>query len=80
MKGLSIIVRDILEYDAACEFIGNDYCYIPWVPQMAERETAVVVWAKKSTDSSSGSVGCTERQRAVGIRTVEFSQFFKVKE
>ena len=47
-----------------------------WVPQMAEHETAVVVWAKKKTNRSTGSVGCAENQRQDKIRTVEFSEFF----
>ena len=41
-NGLSIIVRNEEEYLKASEFLGKKYCYIKWVPQMAERETALV--------------------------------------
>lgn len=77
MNGLSIIVRNESEYDKACEFIGKKYCYINWQPQMSEHETALVVYAKKKTNRSIGSIGCAERQREDKIRTVEFSDFFK---
>ena len=46
------------------------------VQQMAERETALVVWAKKKVSRSTGSVGCAETQRQDKIRTIEFSEFF----
>jgi hypothetical protein len=26
----------------------ENYCYVKWVPQMAEYETALVVWAKEN--------------------------------
>jgi hypothetical protein len=76
-NGLSIIVRSESEFEKASEFIGKEYCYLKWVGQMDKRETAVVVWAKKKTNMSTGSVGCTENQRQNEIRTVEFSEFFK---
>ena len=63
-------------FEKASKFIGKEYCYIKWVPQMAERETALVVWAKKKVSRSTGSVGCAESQRQDKIRTVEFSEFF----
>ena len=75
-NGLSIIVRNEEEYLKASEFVGKKYCYMQWVPQMAERETALVVWAKKKVSRSTGSVGCAENQRQDKIRTVEFSEFF----
>ena len=76
-NGLSIIIRTKEQFEKASKFIGEKYCYVKWVPQMAERETAVVVWAKKKVNRSTGSVGCAENQRQDKIRTVEFSDFFK---
>jgi len=76
-NGLSIIIRTEEEFNKASKFIGEKYCYIKWLPQMAERETALVVYAKKKTNRSTGSIGCAENQRKDGIRTVEFSEFFK---
>lgn len=75
-NGLSIIVRNEEEYLKASEFVGKKYCYMQWVPQMAERETALIVWAKKRTNRITGSVGCAESQRQDKIRTIEFSEFF----
>jgi hypothetical protein len=76
-NGLSIIVRNQSEFEKASEFIGKEFCYMKWVQQMAQHETAIVVWAKKKTNRSTGAVGCAERQRKDKIRTIEFSQFFK---
>ena len=75
-NGLSIIIRNEQQFEKASKFIGEKYCYVKWVPQMAERETALVVWAKKKTSRSIGSVGCAENQRQDKIRTVEFNDFF----
>lgn len=76
-NGLSIIVRNEEQFEKASEFIGKKYCYVKWVPQMAEHETGLVVWAKKKAHRSTGSIGCAEMQRRDEIRTVEFSEFFK---
>ena len=75
-NGLSIIVRNEEEYLKASEFVGKKYCYMQWVPQMTEHETALVVWAKKRTNRSTGSVGSAFHQSQDKIRTVEFSEFF----
>ena len=75
-NGLSIIIRNEEQFEKASKFISKEYCYIKWVPQMAERETALVVWAKKKVNRSTGSVGCAENQRQDKIRTVEFNDFF----
>ena len=75
-NGLSIIIRNEEQFEKTSKFIGEKYCYFKWVPKMAERETALVVWAKKKTSRSTGSVGCAENQRQDKIRTVEFSEFF----
>ena len=39
-NGLSIIIRNEEQFEKASKFIGEQYCYVKWVPQMAERETA----------------------------------------
>ena len=75
-NGLSTIIRNEEQFKKASKFIGDRYCYVKWGPQMAERETALVVWAKNKTSRSTGSVGCAEHQRQDKIRTVEFSEFF----
>ena len=75
-NGLSIIIRNEEQFEKASKFIGDKHCYIKWQPQMAEHETALVVWAKNKTSRSTGSVGCAEKQRQDKIRTVEFSEFF----
>lgn len=77
MKGLSIIIRNEKEFNSVKSFLGEENLYLGFVPQMAERETAIVIYAKKKTDLSTGSVGCAERQRSLGIKTVEFSKYFK---
>jgi hypothetical protein len=75
-NGLSIIIRNEEQFDKASKFIGEKYCYVKWVPQMAECETALIVWAKKKTNRSTGSVGCAENQRKDKIRTIDFKDFF----
>lgn len=75
-NGLSIIVRNEQDYIKACRFVGVEYCYVKWAPQMAEHETGLVVWAKKKTNRSAGSIGCAENQREDRIRTVEFKDYF----
>ena len=77
-NGLSIIIRNEEQFEKASKFIGKEYCYIKWVPQMAERETALVVWAKKKVNRSTGSVGCAENQRQDKLErlnlTISFSK------
>lgn len=76
-KGLSIIIRDKKEFDRVKDFLGSENLYLDFVPQMAERETAVVVYADYESHFSTGSTGSSEYQKAEGIRLVEFSEFFK---
>jgi len=64
-NGLSIIIRNEEQFEKASKFIGEQYCYVKWVPQMAERETALVVWAKKKVSRSTGSVGCAYMEYSV---------------
>jgi hypothetical protein len=54
-NGLSIIVRNESEFEKASEFIGTEFSYMKWVQQMAQHETAIVVWAKKNLHSLSSS-------------------------
>ena len=42
-NGLSIIIRNEEQFEKASKFIGEQYCYVKWVPQMAERETALAI-------------------------------------
>lgn len=77
-NGLSIIIRNEDQFKKASKFIGDKYCYVQWSSQMSEHETALVVWAKKKTSRSTGSVGCAENQRKDKIRTVEFIEFFNL--
>lgn len=78
-NGLAVIVRNLQEYEKIKEFLTRKVCYLDWLPQMAETETAIVIWAKRKTDTSTGSHGSAEYYReTLGIRTVEFKDFFKL--
>jgi hypothetical protein len=75
--GLSIIIRNENEYNKARDFIGIEYCYIKWVSQMAEHETAIVVFADEDSHFSTGSIGSSAYQKESGLRLLEFSDYFK---
>jgi hypothetical protein len=76
--GLSIIIRNENEYNKARDFIGLEYCYMEWVSQMAEHETAIVVFADIDSHFSTGSIGSSTYQKDNGLRLVEFSDYFKI--
>ena len=76
-KGLSIIVREKEQFESIKKLLGEDILYLDWVPKMAEIETGIIIWAKKKTNFSLGSIGSTEYQREAGIRCVDFNQYFK---
>lgn len=73
--GLSIIVRMESEFNELKRLIGEKSLYLNWVDAMAERETAVVIRANKSTQMSTGSVGCAEIQRQEGIKTITLEEY-----
>ena len=79
-KGLSVIVKNKKQFKCIAQIIGKHNCYTDWLPQMKERETAIVLWANKETDFSEGSVGCAQRQRDVGIDTIELEDLREVIE
>jgi hypothetical protein len=74
--GLSVIIRTEEEFNHIKKFLSDDILYIDFVPQMATKLTAIVIWATHK-DYSTGSVGCAESQKEQFIRVVEFNDFFK---
>lgn len=76
-KGLSIIIRNEKEFNKIKDFLGG-YLYLNYMPQMATTETAIVICYDNPDEYSIGSVGCVKSQKEQGIRTVEFSNFFKL--
>lgn len=79
-KGLSIAVKNKEEYNTIQNFLSKEILYIDWSPAMEEEPTAIVIWAKKKTKYSVGSVGSIYYQKEAGLRIVEFSEFFAAKE
>lgn len=77
MKGLSVIVKNEQELNKLKEFLGDEVLYIDWIEQMNEVETSVIIWYCNEDDFSIGSVGRASYQRDFGIKTVEFSEWFK---
>lgn len=74
-EGLSIIIRDVHEFNRVKDLLGAENLYFDFVPQMAEIETAIVVWSNIE-DFSIGSTGSAAYQEKQGFRLVEFSDFF----
>ncbi|AGO48769.1 hypothetical protein Phi46:3_gp025 [Cellulophaga phage phi46:3] len=77
-KGLSVVVKNELEFNLIKEFLGAENLYISFVPQMAETKTSIVIFADNDTFLSTGTVGSAEMQEKNGIRVVEFNDFFKL--
>ena len=77
INGLAVIVRNEAEYKRIQELLTKDVLYIDWQPQMATTETAIIMYSEHG-DYSTGSVGATEYHKQDNIRTVEFSEFFKL--
>lgn len=76
-SGLSVIIRSEEEYNKLKHFLDG-FLYVDFVPQMLDRETAVVIYCSGDRGYSTGSVGSSEYQSIAGIRLVEFSNFFKL--
>lgn len=75
--GLSVIIRTEDEFNHIKKFLSDDVLYLHFVPQMATKLTAIVIWSSHK-DYSTGSVGCAESQKKEFIRVVEFNDFFKL--
>jgi hypothetical protein len=75
--GLSVIIRNKDEFNHIKKFLSEDVLWVNFVPQMATKLTAIVIWATHK-DYSTGSVGCAESQKEEFIRVVEFNDFFKL--
>lgn len=76
-SGLSVVIRNEQEYNQLRKFLGEDVAYLPFVPQMATKETGVIVFSFDD-DFGVGAVGSAEYQRKNFFRTVEFKDFFKL--
>lgn len=76
IKGVSVIVRAENEYNKIVEFLTSEAAYLKWNNQMETNETAVIIWSEND-NFSVGAIGSAEYQRKNGIRTVEFSNYFK---
>ncbi len=75
--GLSVIIRTEDEFNHIKKFLSDDVLYLHFVPQMATKLTAIVIWSDDK-DLDTGSVGCAESQKKRFIRVVEFNDFFKL--
>jgi pimeloyl-CoA synthetase len=75
--GLSVIIRTEDEFNHIKKFLSHDVLWVNFVPQMATKLTAIVIWSDDK-DYSTGSVGCAESQKEEFIRVVEFNDFFKI--
>jgi hypothetical protein len=75
--GLSVIIRTEDEFNHIKKFLGEDILYLDFVPQMATRDTGIIIWSENE-DLSTGSVGCVEFYKENFIRVVEFNDFFKL--
>ena len=81
-KGLSVIIRNADQFNRIKSFLGEDYLYLNYAPQMSEIETAIVIYyydedELEEPSLSTGSVGSSEYQEELGCRLVEFESYFK---
>jgi hypothetical protein len=76
-RGLSVIIRTEAEFLHMKRFLGEDVLWMDFVPQMAAKPTAIVIWSDLESYSP-GSVGCAESQKEDFIRLAEFNDFFKI--
>ena len=67
---------NLVRFNHIKNFLGEDILFIDFVPQMATKLTAIVIWSDNKY-LTTGSVGCAESQREQFIRLVEFNDFFK---
>lgn len=80
-KGLSVVIRNEHQFNRIKSFLGEDCLYLNYVPQMAEVETAIVIFYYDEDEPeepilSTGSVGSSEYQKELGCRLVEFESYF----
>jgi hypothetical protein len=76
-RGLSVIIKSEAEFCHIKRFLGEDVLWMDFLPQMATRLTAIVIWSDLD-GFGPGSVGCAESQKEDFIRLVEFEDFFKL--
>ena len=74
--GLSVIIKTEQEFNHIKNFLGEDVLYLDFLPQMATKLTAIVIWSDNMY-LTTGSVGCAQSQKEQFIRLVEFNDFFK---
>ena len=74
--GLSVLIKSESEFNHIKDFLGKDVLYLDFVPQMATKPTAIVIWSDNKWYST-GQVGCAKSQKEDFIRIVEFKDFFK---
>jgi hypothetical protein len=75
--GLSVIIRNEEEFNHIKKFLSEDVLYLDFVPQMATKLTAIVIWSDMK-EFTTGSVGCAQSQKESFIRVVEFNEYFKL--
>jgi hypothetical protein len=75
-KGISILVRNEYEFNQLKKYLGEDILYLDWVPQMGERETAVIISYEDTDFFPMGSVGAVSYQEKHGVKVHEFKEFF----
>jgi hypothetical protein len=76
-RGLSVIIKSEAEFCHIKRFLSEDVLWMDFLPQMATRLTAIVIWSDLD-GFGPGSVGCAESQKEDFIRLVEFEDFFKL--
>jgi glyoxylate carboligase len=74
--GLSVLIKSEREFNHIKDFLGKDVLYLDFVPQMAIKPTAIVIWSSNKWYNT-GQVGCAKSQKEDFIRIVEFKDFFK---
>jgi hypothetical protein len=76
-QGLSVLIKSESEFNHIKDFLSKDVLYLDFIPQMATKPTAIVIWSDNK-DFGTASVGCANFQRDNFIRVVEFKDFFKL--
>jgi hypothetical protein len=76
-SGLSVIFTSQEQYYKLVDFLGKENVYLEYHSNMTLKETAIVIFSKKKTGLSLGSVGSSDYHISHELRVVYFEEYFK---
>lgn len=70
--GKAVVVKNESEFNSMKVYLGEKDLYVGWVPQMAEKETAIIVKSKKKKQFS---VGSSAYLNSLGLKVISFEEY-----